>query len=250
MPGEGAARGLPDRAVLTDAPPRTEGWIPMLALLNRISKRNLIGAAGACGVALLTLTVAPPALAEDDDEETFEQSIIRNLLGGGSKPGIDYRERSPLVIPPARDLPPPDSGATVDGAPAWPRDPDQRKRASTRAAPAGDGERSAARHLRPDEMRRGTVSASRDSKPYPTQSDNDQGRPLRPAEYGETRQLFNFFATQKAEAQAFKGEPPRTRMTEPPTGYRTPVGSQPYQEPKEAPGSWFKAFNIFDRGTQ
>jgi hypothetical protein len=222
----------------------------MLALLNRMSKRRLIGAAGAGGIALLTLAAAPAALAEDDDEETFEQSIIRNLLGGGSKPGIDYRERSPLVIPPSLDLPPPEGVAAAEGTPSWPRDPDQRKRASTRSGPAGDAERSAARHLRPDEMRRGTVSANRDTKPYLTQSDNDQGRALRPAEYGETRQLFNFFATQKAEAETFKGEPPRSRMTEPPTGYRTPVASQPYQAPKDAPGSWFKAFNIFDRGTQ
>jgi hypothetical protein len=222
----------------------------MLVLLNRISKRGLVGAASAWGIALLTLATSPAALAEEDNEETFEQSIIRNLLGGGSKPGIDYRERSPLVIPPARDLPAPESGATVESTPSWPRDPDQRKRVSTRSGPAIDGERSAARHLRPDEMRRGAVSGSRENRPHVTQSDNDQGRPLRPSEYGETRQLFNFFATQKAEAETFKGEPARTRMTEPPAGYRTPVPSQPYQAPKDAPGSWYKAFNIFDRGTQ
>jgi hypothetical protein len=221
----------------------------MLALLNRTSKPGLICTASAFALALLTLTTAPAALAQDDEEETFEQSIIRNLLGGGSKPGIDYRERSPLVIPPSRELPAPESAAAVAGTPSWPRDPDQRKQAATRSAPAIDGERSAARHLRPDELRRGTT-ASRDTRPHVTQSDNEQGRVLRPSEYGETRQLFNFFATQKAEAETFKGEPARTRMTEPPTGYRTPTPTQPYQAPKDAPGSWFKAFNIFDRGTQ
>jgi hypothetical protein len=224
----------------------------MLAFLIRISKRSLVGATGAGAIALLTLAAAPAALAEGDEEETFEQSIIRNLLGGGSKPGIEYRERSPLVIPPSRDLPAPDGGKTVEATASWPRDPDQRKRAASgRAAPAIDGERSSARHLRPDELRRGAAaSASRDNRPHATQSDNDQGRPLRPAEYGETRSLLNFFASKPPEAEAFQGEPARARMTDPPAGYRTPAPSQPYQAPKETPGSWFKPFNIFDRGTQ
>ena len=39
-------------------------------------------------------------IAEEDDELTFEQKIIHSILGGGSGAGIDYRERSPLVIPP------------------------------------------------------------------------------------------------------------------------------------------------------
>jgi hypothetical protein len=222
----------------------------MLALLNRMSKRRLIGAAGAGGIALLTVAAAPAALAEDDDEETFEQSIIRNLLGGGSKPGIDYRERSPLVIPPNLDLPPPEGVAAAEGTPSWPRDPDQRKRGSSGPRPAIDSERAQARHLRPDEMRRGTVTGARDNRPVVTQSENQQGRPLLPSEYGETRSLFNFFGTKKAEVETFKGEPARARMTEPPTGYRTPVPTQPYQAPKDAPGSWYKALNPFDRGTQ
>ena len=250
MPGQVIGGGFPIAPPI-DVLPRTEGWRPMLAFLNRISKRSLVGAASAGGIALLALTVAPAALAEDDDEETFEQSIIRNLLGGGSKPGIDYRERSPLVIPPARDLPPPESGATVAGTPAWPRDPDQRKRGASGARPVIDTDRAAARHLRPDEMRRGTAaSGGRDTRPSSTQSDNEQGRPLRPSEYGETRQLFNFFGTKKAEVETFKEEPARARMTDPPAGYRTPAPGQPYQPPKDAPGSWYKALNIFDRGTQ
>jgi hypothetical protein len=237
-------------AFTIDAPPRIEGWRPMLAILNRISKLSLLGAAGAGGIALLSLTMAPPALAQEDEEETFEQSIIRNLLGGSSKGGIDYRERSPLVIPPSRDLPPPDSVATVEGTPSWPRDPDQRKRGPSGARPVIDSDRASARHLRPDEMRRGTVSGSRDTRPVVTESENQQGRPLRPSEYGETRSLFNFFATKKAEAETFQGEPTRARMTEPPPGYRTPSASQPYQAPKDSPSTWYKALNPFDRGTQ
>ena len=218
----------------------------MLALLNRTSKYHRGCAASAFGLALLTLTMAPAALAQDDEGETFEQSIIRNLLGGGSKPSIDYRERSPLVIPPSRDLPSPESAATVEGTPSWPRDPNQRRQASTRSAPVIDSERENVRHLRPDEMRRGTA-ANRDNRPHVTESENQQGRALRPSEYGETRALFNFFASTPPEAEAFKGEPARTRMTEPPAGYRTPAPTQPYRAPRDT-GSWFKPFNLLDRG--
>ena len=41
-------------------------------------------------------------------------------------PEIDYRERSPLVVPPSRDLPPPQAKATPKN-PAWPNDPDVAK---------------------------------------------------------------------------------------------------------------------------
>ena len=66
-----------------------------------------------------------------DDEDTFEQRIIKNILGGMGvdvgRAGIEYRERSPLVIPPTRDLPPPQAaGSAAMRNPAWPRE-QQRK---------------------------------------------------------------------------------------------------------------------------
>ena len=49
--------------------------------------------------------------------------------------GINYRERSPLVVPPKLDLPPP-AGTTADvKAPNWPKDPDEKARARSRAQP-------------------------------------------------------------------------------------------------------------------
>ena len=41
------------------------------------------------------------ALAQDDDDVPFEQQLLNKLLGR-DKPAIDYRERSPLVIPPSK----------------------------------------------------------------------------------------------------------------------------------------------------
>ncbi len=113
-----------------------------------------------CGV-LLTLPAAASAQAQDDDEDTFEQKIIKNILGGMGvdvgRPGIDYRERSPLVIPPTRDLPPPQEAGTAARNPAWPREPDRkvvvRSKPNLRATANDPGSDSV---LSPDELRRGT----------------------------------------------------------------------------------------------
>src|ERR1043165_7205817 len=83
-----------------------------------------------CGI-LLTLPVAASAQqAQDEDDDTFEQRIIKNILGGMGvdvgRPGIDYRERSPLVIPPTRDLPPPQPAGTATRNPAWPKEADRK----------------------------------------------------------------------------------------------------------------------------
>ena len=100
----------------------------MLSLLNRAAKgRFPIALAAALGCALAAFPGA--AVAQDDDDATFEQKILRGFLGGGQK-NLEYRERSPLVIPPSRDLPPPESAASLQRSPAWPTDPDQRKRAA------------------------------------------------------------------------------------------------------------------------
>ena len=87
-----------------------------------------LAAFGGISAILLVLGFGVTAHAGDDaDEDTFEQKIIKKFLGGlGVDVGgnnIEYRERSPLVIPPTRDLPPPETADTVKD-PAWPKDPD------------------------------------------------------------------------------------------------------------------------------
>src|SRR6187549_1981352 len=71
-------------------------------------------------------TAARPALAADDDEDkwdTIDNKILRGIMGGlglkrdGDEAGIDYHERSPLVVPPSRDLPVPQTAATVTADP-------------------------------------------------------------------------------------------------------------------------------------
>src|SRR6266567_8750794 len=100
----------------------------MFAMHNNQSRLRRLLLAYACGM-VLCLPAALTAHAEDDDD-TFEQKIIKNILGGMGvdvgRAGIDYRERSPLVIPPTRDLPPPQAAGTTARNPAWPREADRK----------------------------------------------------------------------------------------------------------------------------
>lgn len=213
-------------------------------------------AAAACGgVAVLMALTAPPALAQDDDL-TFEQRLIHNLLGGASKPPIDYRERSPLVIPPSSELPPPEgAAAAVAGVPAWPNDPDIRRRKHASAAansPAIDLYERGSRPLSVDELRRGTVRGGpRSGEPVQTPGDAELGRPMTPAQLGDKKSLFSglFGGAEAEQPVALAGEPKRSRLIDPPTGYRMPAPTQPYAPPKED-RAWYKPFSWFDRGTE
>lgn len=205
-------------------------------------------------LALGVAVVAGPAFAqEDDDDLTFEQSIIHSLLGGNSGPAIDYRERSPLVIPPARDLPVPGSAEAVAANPAWPHDADQKKKTKV------SGPRSAAAAidreglpLSPDELRRGTVAGARAQRPARTVSDGDMGRPMMPTELnrGEQKTLFGLLTrvTGMETPEPFAGEPARSKLTQPPAGYRTPVGNQPYAPPQSK--SWLPHVPTFFERTE
>src|ERR1700741_2289596 len=91
--------------------------------------RGLRLAAVALGVGLV-MTVGAARAQEDEDDKTFEEKIIEGIMAGigGTNldnRGIDYRERSPLAVPPRLDLPPPVSAPREVKDPNWPKDPDE-----------------------------------------------------------------------------------------------------------------------------
>lgn len=195
-------------------------------------------ALGAAALGIL-LALGPAFAADDEDEDTFEQKIIKNIMKGlGANidtPGIDYRERSPLVIPPTRDLPPPEETSAVSN-PAWPKDPDVRRAtAPKKAQPFENG--SIRTHniekatLSPDELRKGSLppgSNSGETSKEPVRND-DGGRNLSPGELGYTGGLFsNILGGAKTESAPFTAEPPRNSLTQPPSGYQTPSPNYPY----------------------
>jgi len=221
---------------------------------NRPSLRRLLLAC-ACGVALC-VPGALTAHAEDDDD-TFEQQVIKNILGGMGvdvgRGGIDYRERSPLVIPPTQDLPPPQSAAASARNPAWPREPDRRvavkSKPNARASATDPGTESA---LTPDELRRGEAArAGRVTDPSQSAGSIEQqnvGRPLTPSQLGEKSSIFSWdglMGRNSGQTATFAGEPPRGSLTEPPPGYQTPSTAAPYGAGEERNG--WKIPTILDR---
>ena len=99
------------------------------------TKRLTRALCAALGVAFIVGCGAGDVRAE---EEAFDTKLIKGFLRGlglrdGTEPQIEYRERSPLVVPPTRELPPPESVATPRN-PAWPVDVDEkRRRAASRS---------------------------------------------------------------------------------------------------------------------
>jgi hypothetical protein len=189
----------------------------------------------AAGAALgILLLVAPAFAGDDEDEDTFEQKIIKNIMSGigaeVDRPGIEYRERSPLVIPPTRDLPAPQAKSAVSD-PAWPNDPDQKKPVKK----AQKFENGSVREFNfvkatvsPDELRKGALPPGSTTPTTPQRTD-DGGRNLSPGELGYSGGLFsNILGGGKSEQTPFTGEPPRTSLTQPPSGYQTPSPNYPY----------------------
>lgn len=175
---------------------------------------------------------------DDDDDMTFEEKLIDNLMsgiGGKSmeKKGIEYRERSPLVVPPTLDLPPPASADAKD-APNWPKDPDERRRKAAIAERKKAGNKAAeyaknARPLSPAELDAHKTAGPDRTVNDPIQPGANINNPtMSPAELGYTGGLWNMFKGNKPESKPFTSEPPRESLVEPPPGYQTPSPNYAY----------------------
>lgn len=158
-------------------------------------------------VALLACT-GGSARAQEEDEETqgsFEERILKGVLGTIGlirKPEIEYRERSPLVVPSSRDLPPPE---TANAKNAWPADLDTKRADHLTKRPAG----------KPADWK--DASTNKVSEPSDLSKVFGGGG------------IFNKLkGPEENEIGTFTGEPPRVSLTEPPRGYKTPSATAPY----------------------
>ncbi len=175
--------------------------------------------AGSLSAALL---VSSPALAQDG-----LGAGLLSILGFSvpDAPGIEYRERAPLVVPPRSSLPSPQEREASRARANWPNDPNAERR---RRGDAGESEAWADRRrfngnntrLSNDELargRNGVVSTT----PY--------GGEDRDLLYGPMRQMQEADARYAARAQRdaaerpLGAEPPRKYLVEPPPGYRAPT---------------------------
>ena len=210
---------------------------------------NAFSACAAIGLALGVVVLTGPARAADDG--SVDQAVMNSIMTGlGFKNDgdaqINYQERAPLVLPPNRDLPPPERpGAVTANNPAWPKDPDVARRkaeaAMERSRNVSDEREREQNPLRPDQLTPGRRGQAR---PQARTTDNGYDAPasgfssqLLPSQLGSsTSSVWGaMFGNKKDESAKFTGEPPRASLTDPPVGYQTPSPEQPYGVGKAGP---------------
>jgi hypothetical protein len=205
--------------------------------------RTLRLAAIALGIGLVMASGAARAQEDDEDDKTFEEKIIEGIMAGiggtnMENRGIDYRERSPLVVPPKIDLPPPAAAAADVKAPNWPKDPDDARRKAAIAARKKENKdpREASRVLTPAELAVGKTAPPSRTNNDPIQPGNSNTNPiLSPSQLGYNGGFSGLFGGNKSETAPFKGEPTRESLTQPPSGYQTPSPNFAYGTgPKES----------------
>jgi hypothetical protein len=208
----------------------------------RLTMKSCVSAALGFALGVSLLAISSPARAGDDDV-SFDTKIFRSIMSSlglkrADDAAINYEERPPLVIPSDHSLPPPQQTDAAVNNPAWPKDPDVTRR-KLQAAQERDRNFSEeydreSRPLRPDELIPGArdpavlARARRHEQVGTTNSGNTNDR-LMPSELGfQTGMLKRIFSGTDNEAVRFTGEPPRTSLTAPPSGYQTPSPDQPY----------------------
>jgi hypothetical protein len=215
------------------------GWMvpnPSIAL-----RRALRLAVIALGIGVV-MTAGAARAEDDEDDKTFEEKIIEGIMAGiggtnMENRGIDYRERSPLVVPPKLDLPPPAAASADVKAPNWPKDPDEARRKAAIAARKKENKdpREASRILTPSELAVGKTAAPARTNNDPIQPGVSNNAILSPSQLGYNGGFSGLFGGAKTETAPFKGEPSRESLTQPPSGYQTPSPNFAYGTgPKES----------------
>ncbi|SHH91624.1 hypothetical protein [Bradyrhizobium erythrophlei] len=209
------------------------------AALRRALRLSVV----ALGIGLVMAAGAARAQDADEDDKTFEEKVIEGIMAGiggtnMDNRGIDYRERSPLVVPPKLDLPPPVAASGEVKDPNWPKDPDEARRKAAIARRKKDNKDpvEAARVLTPSELNAGRTAAPVRTNNDPVQPGDSVNNPvLSPSQLGFDGKLSTIFGGNKTEVAPFKGEPTRESLTQPPAGYQTPSPNFAYGTgPKES----------------
>lgn len=198
-------------------------WIKQL-------RRACAGTLALAAVATCAGTSAWAQAANEDDEYydsilNADKRMMDQLLASfgliSLAPPIEYRERSPLVVPSGRDLPPP--GSQLAKGSAWPVDPEikaKRERAAARKAGKIAVEVDPAKPIAgtPEMYRTGDTG----------KWDESGKKNTKEPDFFEMLRSGKLMQTKKDEVGTFKGEPPRTSLVEPPPGYLTPSPAAPY----------------------
>lgn len=182
----------------------------------------------------------------DDDDDLpdvkFVKGFLRTLgLRNGQEAGIDYKERPPLVVPPSRDLPAPAAAGSLAATnPAWPADPDEKRRKAERKAKAErkPHDMDPAAGMEGNPLKPSELAAGKTNKPAMKTSEGDASQhspEMTPSQLGFSSGMWSsllgfgkVFGKETPETATFVREPTRNTLTDPPVGYRTPSAAQPY----------------------
>jgi len=222
------------------------------------------------GIVLVLSTATARAGDNDGDNRTFSEKIVDGFystIRGSNMDnrGIDYRERSPLVVPPTLDLPPPATATKEVNISNWPKDPDERQRKAVIAAKKKNAPPPARVQTQQTTVAAAPANPAHPVNIAPPPEDPPIPGTTRPAyandangtartdpvydqpgdlfkggasailgdgagSLGDTLGLNSLFGTKKSDptAAAPGTEPAREALTQPPVGYQTPSPNYPY----------------------
>ena len=240
---------------------KASGWIVRNS--SATAMRALRLAVVPLGIALVMTAGAARAGDDQQDNRPFTEKFVdgfKSAIRGTNMDnrGIDYRERSPLVVPPNLDLPPPAASSDVEKVANWPKDPDERQRKAIIAAKKKNAPPPARVQVSSQVAAAGTSARPINIAPPPEDppipgtarpayaNDNngtaridpvyDQpgdlfmggASALVPSSVSDTLNVSSWFGGKKAEPPAPGTEPTREALTQPPMGYQTPSPNYPY----------------------
>ncbi|MGU3496191.1 hypothetical protein ACLBXM_19290 [Xanthobacteraceae bacterium A53D] len=221
--------------------------------MRKIMKRSLTTSRARAlllgATAIATLPVVSLPAAAQTDPNLMQNALTTLGIIEDQKPDIQYRERAPLVVPPAQAtsgaLPPPQSTMSST-LPNWPKDPDilraeqAKKKEANQPAMRYEDRRDV---LMPSELNKGR-RANAGRLDGPAQRYEDKRDVELPSQLG-FRSWFGVTPSDQ-KPMVFTGEPERESLTQPPVGYQTPAPNAPYGvvEKKDEP---FKFPTLFDR---
>jgi hypothetical protein len=220
------------------------------------------------GIALVMTAGAARAGDDQPDDRSFTERFVdgfKSTIRGTTMDnrGIDYRERSPLVVPPKLDLPPPAASTDDVKIANWPKDPDERQRKAVIAAKKKNAPPVARVQVPTEVAATGATPAAVAAGPArpiniappaedppapipgttrPAYANDSNGTARIDPVYDQPGDLFKggasvigdsigdplgLFGTKKADI-APGTEPTREALTQPPMGYQTPSPNYPY----------------------
>jgi len=182
-----------------------------------MKRSTMLTSAAAVGLAMALSTGAAEA-------QSIGQSLFSKLIGGeDDSPAINYSERAPLVLPGQRTMRAPEEANAEAENPAWPKDPDVKKK---RKKAVADGRGPASGNtelLSQDELATGSLAGARQDQRSAAEMENEYNKMSNPVSPTKLRRKGTFGAS--AEPLVPGVEAPRAKLVEPPSGYRKPLAT-------------------------